>query len=277
MPAKKQTVLRLTESAVMLAFAAVLSVIKIVDMPAGGSVTACSMLPLLIIAYRYGTKWGIFTAFTYSLIQLLLGLENFAWAPGFLSKVMLALFDYLIAFLVLGLAGLFRRKNWSQGMSLAVAAVVTGILRYLCHAVSGFTVWRDMSVPFGQSLVYSLSYNATYMIPEIIILALGAVYISRVLSFENERITRSPAQKTASPAVLTLSVISKTALLATAVWAIVLIAPGIQNADSGELFLAGLAAVSWKTVGLVSLCGSWIFLLLELIASRIRIRQLENK
>ena len=48
--------IRLTESAIMLAFATVLSLIKIVDMPFGGSVTACSMLPILIIAYRYGTK-----------------------------------------------------------------------------------------------------------------------------------------------------------------------------------------------------------------------------
>ena len=53
----------------MLAFATVLSLIKIVDMPFGGSVTACSMLPILIIAYRYGTKWGLFTAFAASLLM----------------------------------------------------------------------------------------------------------------------------------------------------------------------------------------------------------------
>jgi thiamine transporter len=57
-------VYRLTESALLIAVAAVLSVLKIVDMPAGGSVTACSMLPLLLVSYRHGTKWGLFTAFT---------------------------------------------------------------------------------------------------------------------------------------------------------------------------------------------------------------------
>ena len=194
---QQKSVYRLVESALLLAMAAVLSVIKIIDMPYGGSVTAFSMLPLLIIAYRYGTKWGMLTAFTYSLIQLLLGMENFSYVTGFTSMAALALFDYLLAFLVLGLGALFRRQNTSQTASLVLAAVVTGVLRYLCHCVSGFTVWRDLSVPFSQSLAYSLSYNATYMIPKIIILAIGAVYISRVLSFDNAGITRVAAQKTA--------------------------------------------------------------------------------
>ncbi len=270
MSAQNRTAYRLTESAIMLAFAAVLSVLKIVDMPYGGSVTAFSMLPLLIIAYRYGTKWGVVTAFTYSLIQLLLGLENFAWVQGFASYVTLAVFDYLLAFLALGLGGLFRRKGWSQGLSLATAAVVTGILRYLCHTVSGFTVWRDMSVPFGQSLTYSLSYNATYMIPETIILALGAVYISRFLSFEGNTVTRATAMKTASPVAVVLSIVSKTVLLAAAVWIIIIVAPAIQSAETGELFLVGLAGVNWAKVGILAAVGAVIFGALELIAARLK-------
>ena len=71
-----RTAYRLTESAIMLAFAAVLSEIKIIHMPYGGSVTAFSMLPLILIAYRYGVKWGLVTSATYGLIQLLLGMDN---------------------------------------------------------------------------------------------------------------------------------------------------------------------------------------------------------
>ncbi|MBQ6829627.1 MAG: energy-coupled thiamine transporter ThiT [Clostridia bacterium] len=266
---QQKSVYRLVESALLLAMAAVLSVIKIIDMPYGGSVTAFSMLPLLIIAYRYGTKWGMLTAFTYSLIQLLLGMENFSYVTGFTSMAALALFDYLLAFLVLGLGALFRRQNTSQTASLVLAAVVTGVLRYLCHCVSGFTVWRDLSVPFSQSLAYSLSYNATYMIPEIIILAIGAVYISRVLSFDNAGITRVAAQKTASPAALTFSILAKTALLVAAVWVVVLIAPAMQSADSGELFLAGLAGVKWLTVAIVAAVGAAVFGVLTLISKKI--------
>ena len=265
-----RTAYRLTESAIMLAFAAVLSVIKIVDMPYGGSVTAFSMLPLLIIAYRYGTKWGVVTAFTYSLIQLLLGLENFAWVQGFTSYVTLALFDYLLAFLVLGLGGLFRRKSWSQGTSLAVAAVVTGILRYLCHVVSGFTVWRDMDVPLDQSLIYSLSYNATYMIPEIIILVFGAIYLSRFLSFEGGSITRTESRGKVSGGALAVSILAKTVALAAAVWIVAIIAPALQNAESGELFLSGLASAPWGTVGIIAAAGTVSWLLLEFVSRRIR-------
>ena len=273
---KSKSVTRLVESGLLLALATVLSIVKLVDLPYGGSITAASMLPIVLIAYRHGVRGGLVAATAYSLIQLLLGMNTLSYVTTPLSIAAVILLDYVVAFAVFGLGGIFR-KGRPQGSALVLGILTTGALRYVCHVISGCTVWAGLSIPTSAAFIYSLAYNATYMIPEIIILALGAVYISRVLSFENERITRSPAQKTASPAVLTLSVISKTALLATAVWAIVLIAPGIQNADSGELFLAGLAAVSWKTVGLVSLCGSWIFLLLELIASRIRIRQLENK
>ena len=265
-----RTAYRLTESAIMLAFAAVLSVIKIVDMPYGGSVSAFSMLPLLFIAYRYGTMWGLVTAFTYSLIQLLLGLDNFAWVQGFASYVTLAVFDYLLAFLGLGLGGLFRRKDWSQGTSLAVASVVTGLLRYLCHVVSGFTVWRDMSVPFGQSLAYSLSYNATYMIPEILLLVFGSVYLSRFLSFESAEITRAEARRSVGGGALAVSVVAKTVALAAAVWVVALVSPALQNAESGELFLKGFSAVPWCTVGIVAACGVVGWLVLEWVSRWMR-------
>lgn len=270
MSSQTRTAYRLTESAIMLAFAAVLSVIKIIDMPYGGSVTAFSMLPILIIAYRYGVRWGMLTATTYSLIQLLLGLDNFAYAQGFTSFVALALFDYLVAFFVLGLGALFRRKSWSQGASLAVAAVVTGVLRYLCHVVSGFTVWRDLEVPFVDSLIYSFSYNATYMIPEIIILVLGAVYVSRLLSFEGATVTRAKAKEPLSVPAVVLSVVGKTTALAAFVWDIILVAPTLQNADSGNFTLTGLASVDWMKVGIITAVGLLVLVVAELIAARLK-------
>ena len=269
---RKQSVYRLVESGILLAFAAVLSVIKLIDMPYGGSVTAFSMLPLLVIAYRHGTRWGLFSAFTYSLIQLLLGLDNFSRGMSFLSVMMIFLFDYLLAFLVLGLGGMFR-KALPQGASLATAAVVTGILRYLCHVVSGCTVWAGLSVPTTEALIYSLSYNATYMIPEIIILVLGAVYLSRLVSLDGAGVTRTVLRKSdRSPAVTALSIAAITVLAATVVGVVVYLAPFFQNADSGELFLTGFAAVNWAGLGTFALCGSWVFLLLELIAAKLTLK-----
>ena len=143
----KNKVLMLTESAVMIAFATVLSIVKIVDMPYGGSVTACSMLPLLIIADRYGTKWGLLTSFTYGVIQMFLGMDNLSYATSFWAAIAIILLDYFVAFVVLGLGGLFRKITKTQGQALCAASVVTGFLRYLCHTISGCTVWAGMALP----------------------------------------------------------------------------------------------------------------------------------
>lgn len=269
MSAHRHTVLRLTESAIMLAFAAVLSVIKIIDMPYGGSVTACSMLPLLIITYRYGTRWGLLTSLTYGLIQMLLGMDNLSYATGFLPVAMIILFDYLVAFSVLGLGGLFRRKSLSQGTSLALASLVTGLLRYLCHACTGFTVWADASLPFRENLIFSLSYNAAYMLPEILILMLGAVYLSRFLSFDGEKVSRAPAIRQSSPAALVLSVVAKTVLAAAVVWIIILVAPAMQFTD-GTLFLRGLASVNWAQVGGIAAIGLLFGGSIEFLSRRLK-------
>ncbi|MBR3271734.1 MAG: energy-coupled thiamine transporter ThiT, partial [Clostridia bacterium] len=78
---KNHTVRRLVESALMIAVATVLSLIKI-DLPFGGGVTIVSMLPLILISHRYGWKWGLATAFVYSVAQLVLGLDNVAYAEN---------------------------------------------------------------------------------------------------------------------------------------------------------------------------------------------------
>ncbi len=266
MSVRKQSVYRLTESALMLAIAAVLSVIKLVDMPYGGSVTACSMLPLLVIAYRYGTRHGLFTAFTYGLIQLLLGLDNFSYATSFGAVAAIAVFDYLLAFLALGLGGMFRKKL-PQGMALGIAAVITGILRYLCHVISGCTVWAGLSVPTAEALIFSLSYNATYMIPEIIILTLGTVYVSRLLSLESDSISRAAIRRVqGSTAATVLSGIAYTILFLTLVGDVIYIAPALQNASSGELFFAGLAALNWLGVAVFTAIGILLFVVLKFIS-----------
>lgn len=266
---RKSSVYRLTESAILLAIAAVLSVIKIVDMPYGGSVTAFSMLPLLVIAYRHGTRWGLFTAFTYSLIQLLLGLDNFSYATSFLAVVMIALFDYLLAFFALGLGGVFRKKL-PQGAALSAAAILSGVLRYLCHVISGCTVWAGLSVPTAEALVFSLSYNATYMIPEIVILVLGAVYVSRLLSLDGIGISRTAVRRERSTATTVLSAVAYTLLLITAVGDVVYIAPALQNASSGELFFTGLAALNWIGIAIFTAVGVLLFAVLKLISHRIK-------
>ncbi len=265
----KNRVLMLTESAAMIAFATVLSIVKIVDMPYGGSVTACSMLPLLIISYRYGTKWGLLTSFTYGVIQMLLGMDNLTYATSFWAVIAIILFDYLFAFVVLGLGGLFRKLTKTQGQALCTAAIVTGLLRYLCHTVSGCTVWAGMALPTKEALIYSLSYNLTYMLPEIIVLAVGAVLVSRLLDFSQTDIKRIVVRKSTSVVAVILSAVADVALVATVIVSIVFIAPYLQ-AEDGSFLLKGILLVNWTPVLITLICGVAVFAILFVISNVIK-------
>lgn len=178
-------VIMLCESAVMIALATVLSLLKI-EWPFGGSITICSMLPILIIGYRYNLLWGCFTGVVFGIIQLLLGMSNFSYATSGIAVVMIALFDYLIAYGVAGLGGIFRGiKN--QAVGLGLGALLTGVLRFICHFISGVTVWSGFAEDMPAWL-YSLTYNGAYMLPETVILIVGAVLIGLIIDFRSHKL-----------------------------------------------------------------------------------------
>ena len=87
----------LVECALMIALGTVLANIKIFEMPNGGSITLLSMLPFILISFRHGVKWGLFTGFVNSLLQMLLGFYA-PPAPGLLPLVGMILLDYVLAF-----------------------------------------------------------------------------------------------------------------------------------------------------------------------------------
>ena len=266
---EKKRALRLTESAIMLAFATILGMLKIVDLPYGGSITAFSMLPIVLIAYRYGTAWGSFTALAFSLLQLLTGLKNLTYATSVWAVVMILLFDYIVAFTVLGLAGVFRGKLGSQGAELAAGSVLACALRYLCHVVAGCTVWAGLSIPDTQALFYSLAYNATYMVPETLTTVIGAVYLAKVLDFRSESITRSAPQAKAPDLALLWSGIGKAALVVAAVFDIQHIAVLLQNPETGDFDITGIAQANWLLLAVVTVAGVALFLLFSWLASRV--------
>ena len=145
----------LVECALMIAIGTVLSNIKIFTMPNGGSVTLLSMLPFVLVSFRHGVKWGLFTGLVNGCLQMLLGF----WAPPtptfiyFLGEVLL---DYL-----------------------AVGTAVAGFLRFMCSFLSGVLVWGNLSDGLS-AWTYSLVYNASYMLPETLITVVGAVLLIRV-------------------------------------------------------------------------------------------------
>lgn len=160
--------------ALMIAVANVLSFVKI-DMPMGGGVTVCSMVPIVFVSFVYGPVWGLSTAFIYSVFQLLFGLDNVAYASTPLMAVLIILFDYIVAYTVIGLAGFFRGKELSP-KKIALASVCVLLLRFICHFITGWFVW-DALWPneFGLSpAVYSFCYNGIYMLPEIVTTAVAS-------------------------------------------------------------------------------------------------------
>ncbi len=155
----------------MVALATVLSFAKI-DYPHGGGPTICSMVPIVIVSFMYGPSWGISTAFVYSVFQLIFGLDNVQYATSTAMALLIVLFDYIIAYTVVGLAGFFRDEKRSPKRVILAATTVL-ILRFVCHFITGVFVW-DALWPNEfelSSALYSLLYNGSYMLPEIIITA----------------------------------------------------------------------------------------------------------
>ncbi len=183
----------IAESAIMLALATALSLITFFTLPAGGSVTPFSMLPILIIAYRYGVKWGLGVGVIYGLIQMVLGMSALSYATNAWAVICIILFDYAVAFGVLGLGGIFRNfKNQAVGFSLGV--ILACVLRFLCHFLTGITVWADYAEGMWGVVIYSLTYNGSYMLPELVITtAVGAILMS-FLDFKDEKLR--PLRKT---------------------------------------------------------------------------------
>ena len=152
------------EIAVSVSLAVVCSFIKVWEMPQGGSV-ALTMMPILLAAYRCGVLAGITTGAIYGLISLMIS--------GVIYHPMSILLDYVLAFGVLGIAGLFRKNIF--GITLGTVLAVAG--RFISSTVSGAVLFASYA-PEGQNpWIYSLVYQATYMVPELIIALICLLFL----------------------------------------------------------------------------------------------------
>ena len=170
METRKQKTSRLVFSAIMIAIGTVLSMLKI-DFVMGGGLTICAMLPLVMVSFRYGTKWGVFTAFVYSILQCLLGLDNVQYATSVGMAIAIILLDYIVAYTVIGFSGIFKDKAKNFKSALILGISITFFARFLCHFATGWVIW-DALWPneFGMAApLYSLCYNGSYMLAEAII------------------------------------------------------------------------------------------------------------
>lgn len=176
------TTRRLAETAILLAIGTVLSLIKI-DMPMGGGLTLCSMLPLVIVCHRNGTKWGVFSAFVYSLLQLVLGLDNVRYGTTTLMVFGIIFLDYILAYTVIGLSAVFDGKVADRRKAIVYGIVFTFFLRFVCHFITGVWIW-DALWPNDfhmASVPYSAAYNGWYMGAEMILSSVAALLLYKPL------------------------------------------------------------------------------------------------
>jgi len=208
---------RLTTSAVMLALATALAmicaVLPFLNLPFGGGYTIASMLPIVVVSYMYGVKWGFFTAGAYSVIQIVMDLylgkgstimalftPNSDDFMGYGVAIAILIIDYLVAYTLLGFGGIFRNKIKNKMLALVLGTVLALSLRYIAHIISGYIFYGAWAEWFftqdnfysigswilntfsgkGLSLMYSIFYNGLYMVPEIVITAVAAIGVSKI-------------------------------------------------------------------------------------------------
>jgi len=153
----KFTTKMLINISLMLAMATVLHYLRIYHFPQGGSVTLGAMIPLLLISFRYGAGVGALAGFIFGLINLL--------QDPFILHPIQVLFDYPLPFMAIGLAGIFQRK-------IFLSTLLAFCGRFLCHFISGVVFFASYA-PEGMSpIIYSITANATYLVPELIITCL---------------------------------------------------------------------------------------------------------
>ncbi len=182
MTQRKTNIHALVECALMIAIGTVLALIKIYELPYGGSVTLVSMLPFIIASFRWGTKWGLLTGFANALLQMLLGFEA-PPAGTVLAFIGVILLDYVLAFTLLGIAGAFANVTKKRPFNIALGSVIVCVIRFLCSFLSGALLWGSYQSYYewadGLSVwMYSLIYNGSYMLPETIITAVVATLIA---------------------------------------------------------------------------------------------------
>lgn len=241
---------KLTESGLMLALTTILSILAIAKLPYGGEITFASMLPMAIIAYRYGFLWGMLTGATYGIIQLLLGLNNLSYATSAIAVIAIIVLDYLLAFMSVSAAAWFRNIS-DQRKALMFAALTVCAVRYFFHVVAGCTVWAGLSIPTADALIYSLIYNGTYMLPETIITCVGAVFLASSLDFSKPRLGSAKPEDTPTSARI-ISAVSGLIIMGAVAAVIALVFPKIQNADTGEFDIQGIGNANFIVIGIIA-------------------------
>ncbi len=175
------------ECALLVAIGTILAQIKIIDMPYGGSVTLFSMVPFVLISFRHGLTWGLISGFANGLLQMLFGLSAPPVAT-LLSFTGMILLDYILAFMVFGLACTIAKLFKNKLIGVGAACVFVCLLRFLCSFLSGILIWGAYQSYYDWAVnmpvwLYSLIYNGGYMLPELIITTIAVLLLYKAATF----------------------------------------------------------------------------------------------
>ena len=181
-------------AAICIAMSFALSWLRIVKMPQGGSITIASLLPMMVYSYMFGTKKGVFAGFVYGLLQAVQD-------PYILHPAQFIL-DYPAAFASIGLSGMFadfRPLEKRPQIQIALGGIVAGIGRFAIHFLSGIFAFGAYagSEKLSDILLYSLTYNAGYVLPDIVIAIVASVLVFSSPAFVRQVRKVRPAEKSA--------------------------------------------------------------------------------
>ena len=139
-------------AAMAVALAIATSMIKVIKLPMGGSVTLFSMLFIVLIGYWYGIKTGLAASLAYGVLQLLL--------DPYILNIPQVFLDYILGFGALGLSGIF--SNSKHGL---IKGYIVGVIgRFICSFLSGWIFFAVYTPEFFNSaILYSIVYNGSYI------------------------------------------------------------------------------------------------------------------
>lgn len=148
---------KFTMSAILLAIAYVLSFVKLLHLPFGGSITLFSMLFISFPSYFFGVKYGLIASISYSLLQLIID-------PYIVHPVQLVL-DYIIGFSCFGLVGLFGKEEKDFMLGFIIACC----MRFLSSSISGYIFFKEYAPEGWNPILYTVVYNGSYVFTECIL------------------------------------------------------------------------------------------------------------
>ncbi|CUM99939.1 energy-coupled thiamine transporter ThiT [Turicibacter sanguinis] len=193
---------KLVEMSILVALAFVLDYVANIYSgwfwPFGGSISI-SLVPLAIIAFRYGWVAGFLGGFTMGLLQLLTG--------AYIMHPIQVLFDYPLPYAVLGFAGFFASKVNAvevgrRSLYIWLATGIGSIARLVCHIISGVVFFADYAPEGMNPVVYSVGYNtpfvlASYILSAIILVILYKRYANQLVRIPKEKVV-TPSSETAA-------------------------------------------------------------------------------